>query len=84
VGRQRCATEFCVRLEKSGSETLQLIHQANGDDAIRRAAVTAIYGFFQQRKGISKARNFEVINGLQQVFEKWVERCKKCIACQGS
>jgi hypothetical protein len=22
-------------------------------------------------------------NGLQQVFEKWVERCKKCIACQG-
>jgi hypothetical protein len=25
----------------------------------------------------------EVINGLQHVFEKWVERCKKCIACQG-
>jgi hypothetical protein len=22
-------------------------------------------------------------NGLQHVFEKWVERCKKCIACQG-
>jgi hypothetical protein len=22
-------------------------------------------------------------NGLQPVFEKWVERCKKCIACQG-
>jgi hypothetical protein len=21
-------------------------------------------------------------NGLQKVFEKWVERCKKCIACQ--
>jgi hypothetical protein len=21
-------------------------------------------------------------NGLQYVFEKWVERCKKCIACQ--
>jgi hypothetical protein len=26
---------------------------------------------------------FEVINDLQQVFEKWVERCKKCISCQG-
>jgi hypothetical protein len=26
--------------------------------------------------------NHEVINGLQHVFEKWVERCKKCIACQ--
>jgi hypothetical protein len=24
-----------------------------------------------------------VINGLQHVFEKWVERCKKCIAFQG-
>jgi hypothetical protein len=24
-----------------------------------------------------------MINGLQQVFEKWVERCKKCIVCQG-
>jgi hypothetical protein len=22
-------------------------------------------------------------NGLQHVFEKWVERCKKCIAFQG-
>jgi hypothetical protein len=21
-------------------------------------------------------------NGLQHVFEKWVESCKKCIACQ--
>jgi len=34
-------------------------------------------------KGSSEARNFEVINGLQHVFEKWVERCKKFIACQG-
>jgi hypothetical protein len=22
-------------------------------------------------------------NGLQHIFEKLVERCKKCIACQG-
>jgi hypothetical protein len=22
-------------------------------------------------------------NGLQHVFEKWVEHCKKCITCQG-
>jgi hypothetical protein len=22
-------------------------------------------------------------NSLQHVFEKWVERCKKCIACPG-
>jgi hypothetical protein len=31
----------------------------------------------------SEAINFEVINGLQHVFRKWVEGCKKCIACQG-
>jgi hypothetical protein len=24
-----------------------------------------------------------MMNGLQHVFEKWEERCKKCIACQG-
>jgi len=24
-----------------------------------------------------------VVDGPQHVFEKWVERCKKCIACQG-
>jgi len=34
-------------------------------------------------KGSYKARNFEVINSLQYVYEKWVEWCKKCIACQG-
>jgi hypothetical protein len=34
VERQRCAFEFCVRLGKSGSEALQLIHQTYGDDAM--------------------------------------------------
>jgi len=24
-----------------------------------------------------------VANGLQHIFEKWVEWCKNCIACQG-
>jgi hypothetical protein len=42
-----------------------------------------ISALFQPSKGSSEARSFEVINGLQHVFEKWVERCKKCIACQG-
>jgi hypothetical protein len=43
----------------------------------------AITGLFQPWKGNSEARNFEMINDLQRVFEKWVERCKKCIPCQG-
>jgi hypothetical protein len=30
-----------------------------------------------------RGKNFEVINGLQHIFEKWVERCKKYIAYQG-
>jgi hypothetical protein len=37
--QQRCAIEFCVRLGRSESETLQLIHQAYGGDAMRRAAI---------------------------------------------
>jgi hypothetical protein len=41
-------------------------------------------GFSNHEKGAPKqARNFEEINVLENVFEKWVERCKKCIACQG-
>jgi hypothetical protein len=43
----------------------------------------AICGLFQPWKGSSEARNFDVINSLQHVFEKWVERCKKCVAYQG-
>jgi hypothetical protein len=30
-----------------------------------------------------RGKKFQVINGLQHVSEKWVERSKKCIACQG-
>jgi hypothetical protein len=43
----------------------------------------AISGLFQPWKWSSEARNFEVINGPQHVFEKWVERCKKHIAFEG-
>jgi hypothetical protein len=38
---------------------------------------------FPTMKREPETRNFEVINGLQHVFGKWVERCKKCIAYQG-
>jgi hypothetical protein len=40
-------------------------------------------GFSNHEKGAPRQEILEVINGLQHVFEKWVERCKKCIACQG-
>jgi hypothetical protein len=40
-------------------------------------------GFSNHEKASSEAINLEVINSLQQVLEKWVELCKKCVACQG-
>jgi hypothetical protein len=38
---------------------------------------------FPTMKRKLQSKNVEMINGLQHVFEKWVEHCKKCIACQG-
>jgi hypothetical protein len=48
-----------------------------------RSRPPVISGLFQPWKGSSEARNFKVISGLQHVFEKRVECCKKCISCQG-
>jgi hypothetical protein len=70
--------EFCVRLGKSG---LVKPHQNIRHKV--KISPHAISGLFQPRKGSSEARNFEVINSLQHVFEKWVERCRKCITCWG-
>jgi hypothetical protein len=68
----------CIRIEKSGwVEPHQNIRHAV------QISPHAISGLFQPWKGSSEARNFEMINGLQHVFGKWVERCKKCIAFQG-
>jgi hypothetical protein len=43
----------------------------------------AISGLFQPWKVSSDARNFEMINCLRHVFEKWVEHCKKYIIAKG-
>jgi hypothetical protein len=39
-------------------------------------------GFSKNEKGTPRQRNFEMIKGLQHVFEKWVERFKNCTPCQ--
>jgi hypothetical protein len=49
--QQRCEI---VRLEKSGSETLQLIHEAYGDDAMRRAAVFEWWKWFKDEETNAK------------------------------
>jgi hypothetical protein len=95
--QQRCAIEFCVRLEKSGSETVQLIHQAYGDDAMRRAAVFKWWKRF--RVGEMNVKH-EPRSGRPSTApaplppeacdkrsaarsREVVERCKKCFTCQG-
>jgi hypothetical protein len=40
-------------------------------------------GFSNHGKGAPRLLLKLAANGLQRVFEKWVERCKKCIAYQG-
>jgi hypothetical protein len=40
-------------------------------------------GFPNHEKEAPRQEIAKMINGLQHVFEKLVERCKKCIACQG-
>jgi hypothetical protein len=42
--------QFCVRLGKSGSEPIQLIRQAYGGDAMRRAAVEALWRWTNERE----------------------------------
>jgi len=37
--RQRCVTEFCVKLGKSDNETLEMLRQAYGGETLSRAAV---------------------------------------------
>jgi hypothetical protein len=48
--QQPCAIDFCVRLGKIGSETLQFIHKAYGDDAMRRAALFKWWKRFRNGK----------------------------------
>jgi hypothetical protein len=71
------------------SETLQFIHEAYGDDEMRRTAVFKRWKRFTDGETNVKVKTacFTILvklaaNGLQHVFEKWVERCKKCIDCQ--
>jgi hypothetical protein len=65
----------------NGVPSIQFFHTEHRTQF--RSRPHAISGLFWPWKGSSEARNFKVINGLQHVFEKWVERCKKLIACQG-
>jgi hypothetical protein len=83
VERQRCGIEFCVLFGKSDSGTLQFIHQAYGDDAMRRAQVFKWWKRFR-KTACSTILLKLAAKGLQHVSEKWVKSSKKCIDCQGN
>jgi hypothetical protein len=74
VEGQHCAIEFCVRFEKCGSETLQLIRQDYEDDAMRRAAVF---------KWWMRCRDRETnVKGQNRLFHYPLEACgKRSAAC---
>jgi hypothetical protein len=63
-------------LEKNGSETLQLIHQAYGDDAVRPAAVSKWWNRF--RDGETNVKD-EPLRGrlAQRLFYYPSEACGK-------
>nr|XP_033811349.1 protein GVQW3-like [Geotrypetes seraphini]XP_033811350.1 protein GVQW3-like [Geotrypetes seraphini] len=46
--RQRCVIEFCVKLGKSGNETLEMLRQAYGGESISRAAVFRWWKHFKE------------------------------------
>jgi hypothetical protein len=93
VERQRCATELCSAWKKWIGES-PLEHSPYSPDF-----VPCDFWAFSTIKGELRGKKFrsdqEVKtacstillkleeNGLQHVSEKWMERCKKCIACHG-
>jgi hypothetical protein len=70
--------EFCVRLEKSGP-----VEPHKDICHIIQISPHVLSGFFQPWKRSSEARNFEVINSLQHVFEKWVEHLRCALLAKG-
>ena len=55
---QRCVIEFCVKLGKSGNETLEMLWQAYGGEAISHAAIFQWWRHFKDgnTRVINKAR----------------------------
>jgi hypothetical protein len=66
------------------SKGVQQIHFFQAEHGIQfRSRPMRFLGLSNNEKGSSEARNFEVINGLQHVFEEWVERCKSASLAKG-
>ena len=57
--RQRCVIECCVKLGKSGNETLEMLRQGYGGETLSRAAVFQWWKHFKDgnTRVIDKARS---------------------------
>ena len=54
---QRYAVKFCFKLEKSASETFELIRQAYGDDALSRTKVFEWHKMFKEGRELVEDRS---------------------------
>jgi hypothetical protein len=46
--KQRVCIKFCVKLDKSTTETLDMLHEAFGEHSLRRTAVFQWHSLFKQ------------------------------------
>jgi len=74
--RQRCVIEFCVKLGKSGNETLEMLRQAYGGETLGRAAVFQWWRHFKDGKHASDRQStfwlqlFFDVHGM--ILQHWV------------
>ena len=66
---QRCVTEFCVKLGKSGNETLEMLWQAYGGETLSHAAVFQWWRHFKDgnTRVINKAHSGRLPNMVTDV-----------------
>jgi hypothetical protein len=75
-----------VRSELNSVFSLQKVDWWNPirTPAIQSRSRHVISGLFQPQKWSSEARSFKVINGLQQVFKKWLRIIRSSSLAKGS
>jgi len=75
---QRYAITFCVKLGKSGSETLQLLMTVYGDAVLSSSQVLGWYKAFKDGRGALRTNSAKGIIQLQELRTMWL-----CEGCSG-
>jgi hypothetical protein len=58
---QRACIKFCVKLDKSASETLEMLHEALGE----HSSWTAVFKWHSRFKGVKCLLNMMIVQGDQ-------------------